>query len=96
MEDIKLFLSLLSLRSVRYIFIYFFVGKCLLETNEAKKKPINFRKKNDSRVRSSGRKNEALSEKGVKKSASGSCPVDFWCSKLPSLLRLSFKGGFDR
>lgn len=46
MEDIKLFLSLLSLRSVRYIFIYFFIGKCLLETNEAKKKkPINFRKK---------------------------------------------------
>lgn len=38
MEDIKLFLSLLSLRLVRYIFIYFFIGKCLLETNEAKKK----------------------------------------------------------
>lgn len=38
MQDIKLFLSLLSLRSVRYIFIYFFIGKCLLETNEAKKK----------------------------------------------------------
>lgn len=29
-----------------------------------------------------------------KKCRWGSCPVDFRCSKLPSLLRLSFKGGF--
>lgn len=38
---------------------------------------------------------EALSKKGLKKKCCwGSCPVDFRCSKLPSLLRLSFKGGF--
>lgn len=38
----------------------------------------------------------SFEEGGEKKSASGSCPVDFWRGKLASLLRISFKGGFDR
>lgn len=95
-EVVSFFGKFASIRAI-YLFISrgdekVFIGKKEAKIGE-KKKTINLRQK---RFRSSGRKNEALSKKGVKKSASSSCPVDFWCSKLPSLLRLSFKGGFDR
>lgn len=99
MEEVVSFFGKFASIRATYLFISHGDEKVFIGKKEAKigkkKKQLIFGK-NDSRVRSSERKNEALSKKGVKKSASSSCPVDFWCSKLPSLLRLSFKGGFDR